>query len=156
MKSAINFSPMLDKSFEQGPALFERMFSAAQPGAVFSAPVLQDKFTIILASEISAGGGFGSGGGLGPAPASSEAEKTEAEAAPIEGGGGMGGGGGSFGRPVAAIVIGPDGVKIEPIVDVTKLMLAAIPAWAMLGSLFRRLRIRRPVRPLRLFARAKG
>jgi hypothetical protein len=35
-----------------------------------------------------------------------------------------------MGRPVAAIVIGPDGVKVRPIVDVTKVALAAVAAWS--------------------------
>jgi hypothetical protein len=39
---------------------------------------------------------------------------------------------------VAAIVIGPDGVKIEPIVDVTKIGLAAIGAWLSIALLLAR------------------
>jgi hypothetical protein len=39
---------------------------------------------------------------------------------------------------VAAIVIGPDGVKVEPILDVTQLALAGIAAWgAILVTLFK-------------------
>ncbi len=40
----------------------------------------------------------------------------------------MGGGGGGFAqsRPVAVIVIDRDGVRVEPVVDVTKLGLAAL------------------------------
>ena len=40
------------------------------------------------------------------------------------------GAGASTARPVAAIVIGPEGVKVRPIVDVTKLGIAAIGAWS--------------------------
>ena len=37
------------------------------------------------------------------------------------------------GRPVAVISIGPDGVKVETIVDVSKLGIAAISAWGALA-----------------------
>ena len=36
---------------------------------------------------------------------------------------------------MAAIFIGPDGVKIEPVVDVTKIGLAAIGAWLSIALL---------------------
>jgi uncharacterized spore protein YtfJ len=49
------------------------------------------------------------------------------------GGGGGGGGGASFARPVAAVVVSPQGVWVEPIVDVTKLGLAF---FTMLGSMW--------------------
>jgi uncharacterized spore protein YtfJ len=66
------------------------------------------------------GGGLGAGFGSG-------VDETGT------GGGGGGGGGGSFGRPVALISIGPDGVEVQPIVDVTKVGIAAIAA---VGALF--------------------
>ena len=54
------------------------------------------------------------------------------------GGGGIGGGGGASGRPVAIIIIGPDGVTVKPVFDITKIALAGITAWgAMLGVLRR-------------------
>ena len=48
-------------------------------------------------------------------------------------GGGGGGGGFSAGRPVAAIIVEPEGVRIEPIVDPTKIALAF---FTVLGSIF--------------------
>lgn len=90
---------------------FEKILAAAQPGAVFSTPVASGAYTIITASEVFAAGGFGSGRGTG-----SE--------------GGSGGGGTSHARPVAAIVIGPEGVKVQPIADATKIALAAVAAWS--------------------------
>jgi hypothetical protein len=41
-----------------------------------------------------------------------------------------GGGGGFYARPVASIVIGPDGVKIQPIADATKIAIVVMSAWA--------------------------
>jgi uncharacterized spore protein YtfJ len=95
--------------------MVDRIFGAAQASAVYSAPVTTGAYTVIAASEVTAGGGFGSGQGSGP---------------PEGSGGGMGGGGGSSGRPVAVIVVGPDGVQVKPIFDVTKFGLAVLTAWA--------------------------
>jgi uncharacterized spore protein YtfJ len=78
---------------------------------------------------VGGGGGFGSGHGFGPAPARTSAAADPAHAA-AGGGGGSGGGGGAGGRPVAVIVVGPDGVQVKPIFDVTKFGLAVLTTWA--------------------------
>lgn len=121
------------------PAAFaDRLFAAAQPGAVFGEPVRAGEYTVITASEVAAGGGFGGGRGLGPAAAPGENRSMAV------GGGGIGGGGGSTGRPVAVIIIGPDGVRVQPVVDPTKIALTVITAWgAVAGSLFRMRRFQR-------------
>ncbi len=59
---------------------------------------------------------------------------------------GFGGGGGAVGRPVAAIVIGPDGVKVRPVVDVTKIAIAAMTTWAGMFLAMRGLRRMRKMR----------
>jgi uncharacterized spore protein YtfJ len=99
---------------------------------VFSPPVVSGEYTIITASEVTAGGGFGFGEGSAPSPESAE---MNANGQPTNVAGGGGGGGGSMGRPVAAIVIGPDGVRVQPIVDATKIALAAIGAWLSIAFL---------------------
>jgi uncharacterized spore protein YtfJ len=105
----------------------EKIFSAAQAGVVYGQPVTAQGYTVITASEVLAGGGYGFGSGTAP----------DAQGASTAGGGG-GGGGFSSARPVAAIVIGAEGVKVEPIVDVTKLAVAGITAWGvMLGTVMR-------------------
>jgi uncharacterized spore protein YtfJ len=64
------------------------------------------------------------------------------------GGGGLGGGGGSHGRPVAVIVIGPNGVRVRPVVDVTKIGIAAVTTWLAMFLMFRRWRrMRQQVAP---------
>jgi uncharacterized spore protein YtfJ len=108
--------------------LLEKVLSAASPNVVFSQPVEAGGYTVITASEVFAGGGFGYGGGSSPTDA-----QTAAADAPLASGHGGGGGGGSSGRPVAVISIGPDGVKVDPVVDVTKLAIAAITAWGALA-----------------------
>jgi hypothetical protein len=48
-----------------------------------------------------------------------------------------------MGRPVAIIAIGPDGVRVKPVVDVTKVALAGLTAWvSMLGLAHARRRAR--------------
>ena len=114
------------KSQAQNLELMEKLFAVAQPGAVYGEPVASGEYAVITASEIlvAAGSGYGVGGGTG-------AETLETETA-VEGeedegtgfGGGGGGAGVSMGRPVATIDIGPNGVQVQPMVDVTKIGLA--------------------------------
>ena len=121
-----------EKTSEQLPSVLEKIFSAAQPEAVYSKPVEANNYTVITASEVTSGGGFGSGSGFGPeTPSSPEKRSSEegARAETVSGGGGMGGGGGSSGRPVAIIIIGPEGVSVRPVFDLTKIALAGITAW---------------------------
>jgi uncharacterized spore protein YtfJ len=126
----------------------EKLFAATRPGAVFSEPVRSGDYTVITASEISAGGGFGFGGGAGAGTETSAAGSPDVAGQPSPGGsgagGGGGGGGGSMARPVATIVVGPDGVKVQPIVDVTKLAIAFATAWGAVA--FAAMRMRRASR----------
>jgi uncharacterized spore protein YtfJ len=118
--------------------MVEKLWGAAHVSAVFSEPVVSGAYTVITASEVMAGGGFGFGRGT----SSAESEPAEHDGQPRAGGGsgsGGGGGGGSGGRPVAAIVIGPDGVKVRPIVDVTKVALAAMTAWGSIALMMMRM-----------------
>ena len=111
------------KSQEQSVEVMEKLISVAQPGAVYSEPVTSGDYTVITASEVSvaAGFGYGIGGGGSSEPAEGEAVSEDGEGGF---GGGGGGGGVSTGRPVATISIGPTGVRVEPVVDVTKIGLA--------------------------------
>jgi uncharacterized spore protein YtfJ len=127
-------------SWSATAGVIEKLFSVTQPGAVFSEPVSAEGRTIITASEVMVGMGVGYGIGAGSGSAAGEEsedeEEAEAEAEMTSGegyGGGGGGGGFSTGRPVAAIIVEPEGVRVEPIVDVTKLGLAFL---TMLGSVF--------------------
>jgi uncharacterized spore protein YtfJ len=138
---------LADSAGEQAPKILEKMFAAARPGAVFGQPVEAGGYTLITASEVTSGGGFGVGTSRGPVPRDSR-QPTPVEAAPPAGsqsvgGGGFGGGGGSMGRPVAVIAIGPSGVTVRPVVDVTKVALAALTASLAL------LRLRRAMRKAR-------
>jgi uncharacterized spore protein YtfJ len=52
---------------------------------------------------------------------------------------GGGGGGVTMGRPVAAIIIGPDGVTVEPIVDATKIAIALFTTIGAMALMFSRM-----------------
>ena len=103
-----------------------RLFEVARPGSVYSEPIESENFTILTASEVMVGMGYGTGvgGGVGPAPAEEGAEEAEEKGEAMGGGGGGGGGGYAFGRPVATVIISNEGVRVEPVVDVTKVALA--------------------------------
>jgi uncharacterized spore protein YtfJ len=125
------------KNQEQAAELVEKLFAVAQPGAVYSEPVTAEGYTVITASEVSVGMGFGYGigGGSGEARRRKMGREDEPQDEGSEAGvgGGGGGGGASMGRPVAAITISPEGVQVEPVVDVTKIGLAF---FTTIGSMF--------------------
>jgi len=101
------------RNHEQAMDVLKRLFAVAEPGAVYSAPQTIGDQVVITAAEVSIGLGFGYGGGNSPEN---------------RGGGGGGGGGGAGGRPVAVICVGPQGVRVEPIIDPTKIALAFFTA----------------------------
>ncbi len=145
------------KNQESSAAILEKFVETARPASVFAPPLSAGDYTIITASEVYAGMGvgFGGGGGSAPtgAPAASEepigdqppaeqptAEKQDEAVAPGSGVGYGGGGGGvTLGRPVAAITIGPDGVRVEPIVDATKIAIALFTTIGAMALMFARM-----------------
>jgi uncharacterized spore protein YtfJ len=119
------FGVIAVKNTEQAMKVLSRLFEVAKPAAVYSEPVVAGDRTVITASEVSVGIGLGLGGGGDKAG---------------DGGSGGGGGGGSMARPVAVISIGPGGVDVEPVVDVTKLGIAFITALGALWLAGRRIK----------------
>jgi uncharacterized spore protein YtfJ len=128
------------KTPEQAFGLLDKLTAVADPAAVYSDPVEAGEYTIITASEVTVSLGMGFGGGGGRAP-SDEDEGHDHPSAPPEGVGiGGGGGGMAAARPVAAIVVGPTGVHVQPIVDVTKIALAWLTAFGALWVALARMR----------------
>ena len=126
------------RGFERGldhvDHTFDRFLAAADVDKVFGEPIRQGDTTIVPAAELITGMGFGFGFGRG-----SDSRRHE-------GGGGGGGGGGSvLARPVAVVVASPEGVRVEPVVDVTKVALAALTAGGfMLATWFGLARPKKP------------
>lgn len=118
--------------------MLKGLVAAANVDAVFAEPVQSGEYLVINASENVMGVGYGRGFGGGSG--SMKDEETEEET-PVGGfGGGTGGGGGSTTRPVAAIIIGPEGVRVEPIVDVTKFMIALFTTVGSMALMFSRMK----------------
>jgi uncharacterized spore protein YtfJ len=118
---------------EKANELMAKLFTVTQPEVVFSPPVTAHEQTVITASEVTAGFGFGFGSGGGTAPNNNAEE--DSPAANFGGGGGGGGGGTALARPVAAVIITPQGVRVEPIVDVTKISIAFFTAFGAIVSM---------------------
>lgn len=138
------------KNQENSQQILEKFVETARPSSVFAPPLTAGDYTIITASEVYAGMGVGFGGGGGSGPAASEepiGDQLSAEQPPADeelspgSGVGYGGGGGgvTLGRPVAAITIGPDGVRVEPIVDVTKIAIAFFTTVGAMAIMFSRM-----------------
>jgi uncharacterized spore protein YtfJ len=134
-------------------ALFERLGRVSQEvnvNAVFGTPETIDGITLIPVAEIM----YGLGAGAGSSPSSEQAccedhecckeedeccggdecccgeastdVATDEDADEAETSIGAGGGAGAKARPIAYITVGPDGAKVQAIVDEQKVALAGI------------------------------
>ena len=116
---------MIDAKIAKAPVtgsveqVMTELVHSASVNAVFGQPVEREGATIIPCSEIAIGLGLGSGTG----PVDEQGNST---------GGGSGAGGSSRGRPVAVIVVTRDGVRVEPILDLTKVALAGLTTGAFM------------------------
>jgi uncharacterized spore protein YtfJ len=115
----------------------DTFLSRADVSAVYGEPIDHGEVRIIPAAEVIAGFGYGLGGGGGSGPQEKDSNKGS--------GSGMGGGGGgrAFARPVAVIISGPDGVRVEPVIDPTKIVLAFVTAVGFMAATLMRM-TRRP------------
>jgi uncharacterized spore protein YtfJ len=104
----------------------DTFLSAAGVHAVYGEPVGYGESIVLPAAEVVSVMGFGLGYGGG-------AGSTDRAGSGFGGGGG--GGGRVLSRPVAAIIISPGGVRVDPIVDVTKLGLAALTAFGFMATM---------------------
>jgi uncharacterized spore protein YtfJ len=103
-----------------------RMFDGVRSEAVFGSPIERQGATLIPCSEVVMGFGMGGGSGFGPVTIGQAERATRPTDGATSGGSGMGGGGGAHGRPVAVVVISSGDVRVFPILDMTKFMLAAL------------------------------
>ena len=126
---------------ESANELMKKLLDSGQAAAVFSDPVEAGDYKVITAAEVSVGMGYGygGGGGIGNMSSGDDSEKQETEEHSFGVGTGGGGGGATLSRPVAAIEIGPHGVRVEPIIDPTKIAVAffttLVSMFAMMGKM---------------------
>lgn len=127
----------------------DNFVNSAGVEAVYGKPIKSGDVTIIPTAEVFCGMGFGLGMGMGTfkPDADEGTENPEVEGVqegdPPSEGAGMGGGGGgyTFSRPVALVISSPDGVRVEPILDRTKLIIATLTTVGfMMGMMGRMMR----------------
>ena len=94
----------------------ETFIDTANVDKVYGEPIVHEETMIIPAAEVAAFAGFGAGYGSG-GPEESVGE-----------GGGGGGGGHTFSRPVAVVIADNNGVRVEPVVDPTKIAMTFFTA----------------------------
>jgi uncharacterized spore protein YtfJ len=101
-----------------------QLLYSAHVDAVYGEPVEHGENLIIPAAEVFSVAGFGMGsGGQGK-----------------ESGQGGGGGGRTFSRPVAVIISTPTGVRVEPVIDISKVWMAALTALGFFFAASHRMR----------------
>ncbi len=105
------------ESFEQMiDQVSEKVGELARSDLIVGAPIEVGGVTIVPLSRI--GVGFGGGGGEGEGDfAEMHAKKHGGPAFEQGKGTGLGAGAGGKVRPVAVVIFGPDGVRVEPIPD---------------------------------------
>lgn len=118
---------------QEAMSLLEKLFDIPKGRTVFSEPITVEENTVIIASRVYVGLGFGYVIGGGQGTKASEDESNQETTPRSAFGSSGGGGGGAGGRPVAVIQIGKHGVRVKPVVDITKILLAF---FTTLGSLF--------------------
>jgi len=96
-----------------------QLANSARVDAVFGQPIERDGTIIVPCAEIAVGLGMGTGSG----PMDEHGRAT---------GSGGGGGGGSRGRPIAVIIVSREGVRVEPVLDLTRIILATFTTGAFM------------------------
>ncbi|MBI5031329.1 MAG: hypothetical protein HZB51_12435 [Chloroflexi bacterium] len=134
VETKANPDNMLDptQSFRLVKETFDKVTEVASVDAVYAEPIRNGDVIVVPSAEVLGMVGFGAGTGGG------KDEKNNRG-----GGGGAGGWSRVFSRPVAAVVITPDNVRVEPIVDVTKVALAAFTAAGFMLAMIARMSARR-------------
>ena len=112
--------------------IMDRLLAGGDVARVYGEPVRHGDTLVIPAAEVLTIAGFGMGSGSGAAGGSGTGARRGS-------GGGGGGGGRTLARAVAVVVSSPTGVEVRPIVDVTKIALAALTAAGFVWASWRRL-----------------
>ena len=128
----------LHQTFEDVNTTMQTFIESANVDKVYGEPVEVGETKIIPTSENLVVLGFGAGMGYGKGDF--EDEDSPSGSGTGEGGGGGGGGGGrTLSRPVAVVIASPQGVRVEPVADRTKVIMAAITAAGFVAGMFLRM-----------------
>jgi uncharacterized spore protein YtfJ len=128
----------LHQTFEDVNATMQAFIESASVDKVYGQPIEIGQTKIIPTSENLVVLGFGAGSGYGKGDFSDE-ESPPGEGTGEGGGGGGGGGGRTLSRPVAVVIASPEGVRVEPVADRTKVIMAAITAAGFVAGMFLRM-----------------
>jgi uncharacterized spore protein YtfJ len=137
-ESKLTMDRIADTSINPIQETLQQFLKAADVSAVYAEPVEHGETLIIPAAEVLSGVGFGMGYGGGESPRG-EAGKGESGA-----GGGGGGGGRVLSRPVAVIISDQHGVRVEPVVDPTKMAIAFFTTLGFMAAMASRMGGRKP------------
>jgi uncharacterized spore protein YtfJ len=117
-----------DDSLKSIENLMGGFMSAASVDAVYQKPIKHGDILMIPASEVFSI--FGAGLGFG---------KSIDKAQDSGSGGGGGGGGSVHSRPVAVIISTPEGVRVDPVFDLTKIAVTGMAIGVMIFGMIARL-----------------
>ena len=127
----------LSQIFDDVNSTMKAFLESASVDKVYGAVVEVGDTKIIPTSENLVVMGFGAGGGYGKSDFEGEESPMGGEG--IGEGGGVGGGGKTLSRPVAVVIASPEGVRVEPVADRTKVIMAAITAAGFVAGMFLRM-----------------
>jgi uncharacterized spore protein YtfJ len=131
----------VEQAMDVVDATLDRFLDAASVDMVFGEPIEYGNSLIIPSAELVVGLGFGVGSGSFSRPEEElkAGEEQREDTKTVQSGGGGGGGGRILSRPVAVIVASPDGVVVKPVIDTTKIALAALTAAGFMFGMFVRM-----------------
>jgi len=117
----------------------DEFLATADVHAVYGEPIEHGDTLIIPTAEVLCGMGFGVGSGSGSGTDSGKDDEAGSPASGSGSGGGGGGGGRVLTRPVAVVVASPEGVRVEPVIDITKVALASLTAVGFMAGMLLRM-----------------
>jgi uncharacterized spore protein YtfJ len=126
-----------DPSLDLTATTLDTFLSISNVNAAYGAPIQTGDVILIPTAEVVSAMGFGLGYG------GSEGAESAASQPASAGGSGGGGGGWAASRPVAVVVATPTGVQIKPVIDTTKLAIAALTTAGFMVSVLVRMTKRR-------------
>ena len=109
----------------------DKFIATADVEKVYGKPIKSGDTLIVPTAEILCAMGFGVGSGSGDQMDGEEGNRGEVS-------GGVSGGR-VLSRPVAVVIASPEGVRVEPVFDPTKIALAAITAAGFILSMLLRM-----------------